>query len=420
MIPNICDGFKISQRKAVWAALKKGAIGPKREEKVAQLAAYVASETNYHHGEGSLESVIVGLAQNWPGSNNVNYFYPNGQFGNRLSPTPAASRYIYTYLTEDFRKIFREEDDCLLEFNMSEGQPVEPKYFLPIIPNILLNGAEGIGTGYAVKILPHRASDLARAIVKILDDQEPGQLTPWFRGFRGQVQKVKTEDGWQTITRGVYDAVHTTKIEIDELPIGLYLDDYKEVLGRLMDNDSIKSYDDYSTEEKFKFTVNAPRTTTGVDKEKFDKMFKMVQRSSENYTVWNERGYIQVFKSAEDLLKTWVKWRVVMYEKRIHRQIEKKTADIHALEERIRFVDFYLKNSDQFKQKNKEQLKTYLQANKFEDWEKHLGMRIWTLTGEEIVSSQLKLREENTELAKLQSSTAVAVWKSELKSLRQD
>ena len=64
------DGFKPSQRKIMYACFKRGLNAP--EIKVAQLAGYVAQYTEYHHNEDSLKGTIIGLAQNYVGSNNIN------------------------------------------------------------------------------------------------------------------------------------------------------------------------------------------------------------------------------------------------------------------------------------------------------------------------------------------------------------
>lgn len=81
-IPSVADGLKPGQRKILFACFKRNLT---KEIKVAQLSGYVSEKTAYHHGEVSLAQTIVGLAQTFVGSNNVNLLDPNGQFGTRIA-----------------------------------------------------------------------------------------------------------------------------------------------------------------------------------------------------------------------------------------------------------------------------------------------------------------------------------------------
>jgi DNA topoisomerase-2 len=138
-IPNLMDGLKISLRKILYAAFKKG--GLKTEIKVAQFSGYVSEHSAYHHGEASLNAAIVGMAQNFVGSNNINLLEPNGQFGTRCAAgqDSASERYIFTQLNRLTRLIYRQEDDAVLSYIDDDGQMVEPTYYAPAIPMILVN-----------------------------------------------------------------------------------------------------------------------------------------------------------------------------------------------------------------------------------------------------------------------------------------
>lgn len=147
-IPSAVDGLKPSQRKALFACFKRKLT---KEIKVAQLVGYVSEHTAYHHGEQSMEQTVVKLAQNFVGSNNINLLFPGGQFGSRLmgGKDAASSRYIFTRLAEITRTIFPVLDDPVLEYLDDEGTSIEPKYYIPIIPLVLVNGCDGIGTGWS-------------------------------------------------------------------------------------------------------------------------------------------------------------------------------------------------------------------------------------------------------------------------------
>lgn len=145
-IPSVADGLKPGQRKVIWSCFKRNL---KKEIKVAQLSGYVSEHGQYHHGEQSLHTTIVNLAQDFLGSNNINLLMPNGQYGSReLGGKDAASaRYIYTQLSPLTRLLFNAADDSLLKQQKEDNRPIEPETYLTIIPLVLVNGAEGIGTG---------------------------------------------------------------------------------------------------------------------------------------------------------------------------------------------------------------------------------------------------------------------------------
>lgn len=181
-IPCLCDGLKPGQRKILFACFKRKLKG---EIKVAQLSGYVAEHSAYHHGETSLCQTIVTMAQNFVGSNNVNVLLPIGQFGTRnMGGKEAASpRYIFTSLNNVTRYLFHEDDDPLLNYLEEEGQSIEPDYYLPIIPLSLVNGAEGIGTGWSTNIPCHNPRDIVRNLQRMMRGETYQQMHPWYKGF---------------------------------------------------------------------------------------------------------------------------------------------------------------------------------------------------------------------------------------------
>ena len=189
-IPNVVDGLKISQRKILYSAFKKNLVN---EIKVAQFSGYVSEHSCYHHGEASLNGAIIGLAQNYVGSNNLNLFKPNGQFGTRLNggKDSASERYIYTQLSELTRYIFRSEDDPILDYLDDDGTLVEPIYYVPIIPMILVNGSKGIGTGFSTEILCYNPETIINYLCDYLQNKELNySFVPYYRGFKGLINEV--------------------------------------------------------------------------------------------------------------------------------------------------------------------------------------------------------------------------------------
>lgn len=223
-IPSMMDGLKPGQRKVIYTCFKRN---DKREVKVAQLAGSVGELSAYHHGEMSLMSTIINLAQSFVGSNNINLLQPLGQFGTRLQggKDAASPRYIFTMLSPLARKLFPILDDPLLNYLYDDNLKIEPEYYIPIIPTVLVNGAEGIGTGWSTKILNFNPREIVENIKRMLNGEELLELNPWYKGFQGKITKVDPQK--YVISGEVYVADEKT-IEITELPIRTWTQTYKE------------------------------------------------------------------------------------------------------------------------------------------------------------------------------------------------
>ena len=256
-IPSMVDGLKPGQRKVMFTCMKRN---DKREVKVAQLAGSVAEMSAYHHGEVSLCGTIVNLAQNYVGSNNINLLMPNGQFGTRLSggKDSASPRYIFTMLSPLARLIFHPHDEPLLNFLDEDNQRIEPEWYLPIIPMVLVNGCEGIGTGWSTKIPNHNPRDVVANIRAMMQDKEPKPMFPWYKNFQGVI--IPAGDG-RYVTVGNLSILDGQKVEISELPIGTWTQNYKEnVLEALLHGAEkstpvISDYKEYNTDTTVRFVI---------------------------------------------------------------------------------------------------------------------------------------------------------------------
>ncbi len=414
-IPFLTDGLKPSQRKAIYGTLTRGENAGLIQ--VERLASVVAAATDYHHGTGSMASTIVGMANNYPGSNNLNLFVPEGQFGSRLTAESAAHRYIETKLSPWFRALFPKADDAILEHHEVDGEKIEPKTYAPLLPMVLVNGAQGTGTGHACLIMSYNPKDVREAVLKVLDNKKlkHGSLLPWFNGFNGTVER-NPETG-QVVITGKLEVVNSTTIKVSEVPIGTYLDQYKARLNKLEDDEFIKDYEDRSTEQGFEFIVQVPRSTTALSEEELYKKFGLISRDTENYTVWNIDGTLQRFESAEQLVEAFVPWRLQMMEVRRQYLIADLKEQVRFASEVIRFIKFYLANVKLFRDTSKKELVEVLLQNKFVDYERLLSMQIWSLTKDRIAELENKLAGLKSELAKIEADTAADMYKRELKAL---
>jgi DNA topoisomerase-2 len=357
-LPHMMDGLKPSQRKILWAARKRNLVS---EIKVAQLAGYVSETAAYHHGEVSLTGAIVGMAQNFVGSNNINLLAPNGQFGTRLQggADSASPRYIFTALERIQATLLQKADDPALSWLEDDGQVVEPEYYMPVLPLLLVNGSVGIGTGFSTEVLPHNPADLVSALRNRLRgetaDLSELKLGPWWDGFRGPV--TMTADGKKVFTRGIYQFLDddTHRVRITELPVGVWTKDYKAYLDELVTGTSDpkasdaasaarvlkgfqEAYNDVDVE--FVLTLDADyyheaRTWPA----EFEKKFRLVNSTSmTNMVAFDCDGHIRRFASAGSILETFYVKRLGGYVSRKANELARLDAEIQELDARTRFV----------------------------------------------------------------------------------
>lgn len=331
---SIVDGLKPSARKVIHTIRKNNITSP---QKVSILAGKVSFENEYLHSQVSLEGVISGLAQDFCGSNNLNLLLPEGSFGNRNIPEPAASRYIFTCKNSIIDDIFKKDDDKLLSQQEFEGTIIEPKFFVPVLPLVLVNGSEGVGTGFAQKILPRKPSDLIKCIIKYLKHKkiDTSLLDVYYNGFTGEYRNLGNGK-WEI--RGCIDRLNTSSFNITELPIGISLQQYIKVLDKLENDKVIKSYIDKSEDNKFLFEVKCEREFLKQDDEVILDTLKLIKRVTENYTCISENNSVIEFQSIEQLLLKYIDVRYEYYSKRRIFLLEKYKNEIEFLENKIKFI----------------------------------------------------------------------------------
>jgi len=431
-IPFIGDGLKEVQRKAIWGMMKRGEnAGPITVER---LSSACAAETDYHHGVGSMAGALVGMAQSFAGSNNMNLLFPKGQFGSRRSHGSAAPRYIFTYFDENFRKVFKKEDDIILEPMVVNEVVVEPKYFIPLLPMVLVNGSEGMGTGHATHILSYSPIELRDTIIKVLDGKTlvDFDLVPKWKDFIGTVKRNK-ETGQVTL-RGKLEIKNSTTIVVSELPVGVESDKYEAYLHLLEDRPypkkklnpssenppAIKNFQNASDKNGFDFIVNVPRTTTYLEHEELIRLFKLETNDTENFTVWGPDGLITKYDSPEKLLLAFVAWRLLRYEERRLALMKATQEQIDWYNEAIRFIEFYLTHSQKFKNIPKAEMLKIITDAKFTQVDRLLNMPIWSLTKDRIDDLKDKLTIEFKKLEDLKVDTPDKMYRRELKALKLD
>ena len=278
-IPSIVDGFKPTQRKIIHVSSQIWKTGNEKTLKVFQLGGKVASDAFYHHGNASLENAIITMAQKF--KNNAPLLEEEGQFGSLRSPQAGAPRYIGTKLTENYRLLYKDFE--LLEYKQEEGESIEPKFFLPIIPTVLINGSSGIAVGFASNILNRDVKSIIECYQKILTDKKISEVKPSLTGFTGEfIQDKENPKRW--IIRGKFVRANTSTVKISELPPSMTYEKYEEILDKLVDDKLIVSYDD-NCKDNIDYTIKFTRSDLEkLDDEKLIKLLKLEESSTEIFS----------------------------------------------------------------------------------------------------------------------------------------
>jgi DNA topoisomerase-2 len=470
-IPHILDGFKESTRKIFFGCVKRKLYS---EIKVAQLAGYISEQAAYHHGEQSLMLAIIGLAQNYVGSNNISLLEPLGQFGSRVAggKDSAAPRYIFTKLNSISKLIFNEYDLPLLDYLDDDGQQIEPKYYIPIIPMILINGTLGIGTGFSTSIPCYNPHNIIDILLNIIDSinknkstdtfnetieqslkhtingMELGSLSPWYLGFKGQI--IQNDKNY--FTKGIYNVIDNDTVEVTELPIGVWTEDYKTFLDELLlENDSkdtkdntkgkkkkvdkvLKDYTNNSNDHDVYFKLEfypgqLKKLLDNTDKNGhnlFEVNFKLVNArlSTTNMHLYNYEGRIQKYDSVIDVIKEFAFVRIKYYHLRKEYIIKLIEKELFLLSIKCRFINDIIKENIEIRnQKNSSIQKRLLELGYPETkydiniLDYLIKMPLSQLTEERIIELEKQTEECKVKLNNIKSTSIYTMWENELNEL---
>jgi DNA topoisomerase-2 len=408
-IPSVMDGLKTSQRKILFSAFKRNL---KSEIRVAQFAGYVSEHSGYHHGEASLNDAIVGMAQDFVGSNNIAWFVPQGQFGTRLQggSDAASPRYIHTFLQPYVKNLVPDEDFAVLKYRDDDGLPVEPEWYAPILPMLLVNGSRGIGTGYSTFIPPFNPKHLKNMILKWLDSGSglDEMLVPWVRGFEGTIDMEKETE-----------CILSGKLEgdtITELPVGTWTADVREKLDDLVKDGKIRDYMDMSTDMKVCIKVKMD------DKSVLDKILTDKWKLT-NMHAFDSNGVIRKYASPNEILKEYVGVRLSLYETR-------REAILNALREKlpyhenvVRFIRQQCEDAPRpdLRRKTSEECDALLRGEKFvrirDSFDYLMNLPISSLTLKNAQKHERDLEELKNSISSLEKMTSRQMWKNELQNL---
>ena len=441
-IPNLMDGLKISLRKILFSAFKKNL---NTEIKVAQFSGYVSENSGYHHGEASLNAAIVGMAQNFVGSNNINLFMPNGQFGTRLQggKDSASERYIFTQLNKITRSIFPSADDNVLNYLNDDGLIVEPIYYAPIIPMVLINGSKGIGTGFSTDIMCYNPLQIIDYLKqKLLSiEQDVFEFIPYYEGFKGHISKISND---KFLIKGLYDKIAVDKIRVTELPVGYWTEDFKELVEGLIepsiDKDGkkssaiIKDYDDMSKDTNVDFTITFMKgKLEELENSKGDygcngleKLLKLyTTNTTTNMHLFDANDTLQKYENVTQIIDAYYDVRLNLYEIRKKYLIDALERELVLLSNKARYIQENLEGTIDLRKKKKEQVTEMLKEKGFsiidddEDYKYLVKMPMDSVTEENVERLLNDKANKEKDLEIVKNTSISQMWNSELDNLRE-
>jgi len=441
-IPNLMDGLKISLRKILYSAFKKRLSS---EIKVAQFSGYVSEHSCYHHGEESLNKAIVGMAQNFVGSNNINLLFPSGQFGSRIKGGQDASspRYIFTRLERIARILFPEQDDNILRYLNDDGTPVEPQFYVPIIPMVLVNGSKGIGTGFSTEIMCYNPRDIITYLKNKLQGITGDQIEffPYYEGFTGETEKVSDT---KFLFKGKYEKIDTDKVKVTELPVGYWTEDFKELLNDLQNDkdkegkkivplvkEVFENYTDTTVEFVITFTKGKLQELESLKGDHgsngLEKLLKLYSTSSTtNMNLFNSDDKLKKYESVEEIIDDYFDIRLEYYEDRKDFMIEALERELMILSNKARYIQELLNGTIDLRKKKKQEIIDMLQDKEYDTVDddeefKYLVRMPMDSVSEENVDKLLKdHHSKQDELDRIKATTIQQMWLSELEILENE
>ena len=440
-IPNLMDGLKISQRKIMFAAFKKNLT---TEIKVAQFSGYVSEHSGYHHGEASLNGAIITMAQDFVGSNNINLLMPNGQFGTRImgGKDHASERYIFTELNPVSKTIFAPTDLApeIVDYLDDDGLSVEPVFYAPIIPLLLVNGAKGIGTGFSTDIPCYNPTQIIEHLKRRLSDADfdasGEEFAPHYKGFKGTIAKIEQH---KFLVKGCYEKMGADMIRVTELPVGTWTQDYLEFLEKEIDAKNLKDFVDMSTDKNIDLTIvfakgvlekleAKPSVSFGVAGDPFtsinpiEKFLRLTTtKTTTNMYLFDDQEQLRKFDTVNAIIDAYFEKRKQLYGVRIAHIIKQLEAELVTLSNKARFVTENLSGEVDLRGKKKDAIDTMLTEMKYdkinEDFKYLVKMPMDSVCEENVAKLLAEKGNKEKELDFYKNVSVEELWLSELKEL---
>lgn len=416
-IPSVIDGFKPVQRKVIFVCNDIWKTGNEKELKVFQLSGAVANKAFYHHGDKSLCDAIITMAQSF--KNSLPLLEEDGQYGSLRSPKPGAARYIGTKLSKNFRILYKDFD--LITSKYEEGETIEPEYYLPIIPTVLLNGSMGVAVGFKSNILNRDPKNLIDSCLNVLNGKKIDTIKPYVKDFSGEfINDPENNKKWSI--RGRFEKTNTSTIKISELPPSMTNEDYEILLDKLVDEKKIVSYTD-NCNQNIDYTIKFTREDLAkYDDEKLIKLLKLEEYNTELFITLDETGKIKIFDSDVEIINYFIEFRLGYYHKRKEFLMNKLKHDLKVLMNRGKFIKAILDDKIDIKNKSKDSIIediTNMKLDLIDDsYDYLLRMPLWSLTKELFEKLKLDFTSKKEEITKLEQEDPKDWYIQDLKELK--
>lgn len=420
--PSLIDGFKLTQRKILHSAFK-GACKSGNLVKMLNLTGDTLKETLYAHGDGSLNSCIIGLGQVF--SDVLTPLYIEGQSGSlRDQDAVASPRYLYVKLNK-WANLYKEDYD-LLEFINEEGQYIEPKYYLPIIPTVLCRQAIGLAPGYRFNTMSYNPVDLVDACIAHIQGKSFKMPRPYINGIKPEnwqlVYPIEGDKYW--VNKGVWEYNFSKdKMIITDLPYDMGYDDFEKLLNKYCESELIKDWFNYSEGDKIHYEVifekGRLKKEAGKENNYLPNKFKLIKKVPENQLyVLDENNKVRYFETPADLIKYFTEFRLTVYNDRKTRLLKVLNDRLTSNSDMCRFIELIIKNKLKINNRPKKDIKEDMKGHNLPD---HLiGTPISKLTKEEYEALLKENEDIRCEIEYITKTTIEEMYINDLKKLRKE
>ena len=415
-LASYIDGQKNASRKILHTVLQQKID---KFVKVSNLGPRVQDYAQYLHG--SLEGTIVNMTQDYVGSgNNLPLLEGDGNFGSAFINDNAATRYIFARANPILTKLFVADDFVNLEHQNFEGAKIEPRYYVPTLPLLLVNGSEGVSIGFAQKILPRNPAEIAKWIRNAaLKKRAKVDLTPYWEGMKCTVEPGDSHLQW--LIKGNFVRNNLTTITIDALPIGYNLKQYQDVLDKLVDDKVIKGYDDLSDNDEFLFQLQTDREFGRQSDDWIMNKLKLVKKVTENFTCADENNKVRVFDSIEQVVDAWYTQRIKYNQLRKDNNLSVMTEKMKDASAKAKFIQGVVDEQIELRNAKEDEV---LQLAALYDAEltaertkKYLSLPMRALTKEEIAKLKKTVAELKKEITAYKKLTLEDILVDDISSL---
>ena len=431
-IASITDGLKESQRKVLYASFLKNLNYSGKSLKVAQLGAFCAEKTSYHHGETSIFETIIRMAQDFTGSNNISLLFRDGQFGSlsMLGQDAASPRYIHTRLDRLTRLLFRKEDDDLLTYLEDEGETIEPEEYVPILPTVLINGTIGIGSGWSSNVPLYNPTDIlacVRAWIEKNSDTSYPEIHPWYKGFGGTIEKVEKDkqhqDKHRYLTKGVLSRGKNNIVTVSVIPINMSIDSFKNSLDDLLEQKKIKSYKNFSTDNKAHFEIKENSEELELSLESL-KLTSTI--STSNMVLFDTKQKLKKYETVYEIIDEFCHFRYGFYVKRKVHMIKTIEHELCVLKNKFRFLTEVMNDTLIIRDVDEDKIMVTLQKTGYimiDNDEKYgylLNMNIRSFTKQKLEDFKKNITKLETELKQIKKISEAQMWENDLQQFEKE